>query len=288
MLKKGFDPNFLGNDYIIPIPRLIDQTKLDALNCGELFHYTHFSLVMNKRRRFLIYGANNIDKNTMKNVSRKDDWHFCNRMGVENQIGNEFYRNNPWDRGHMVRRRDVCWGSLEEAKQANFDSFCWGNIVLQHGEINQGIWNQIENWILELDDNYLKKLSIFTGPIFTDHDREYCGEDRKLGCGIQIPAGFWKAMFYINKKKELRSLAFVVKQDDFWFNEYGKLFKTIENYQVSLNMVSQISGVEFEDVLYDTNPLFFWSNQFTFGKNIETPELYKIRGKQDLIIEREN
>ncbi|MDP5273573.1 DNA/RNA non-specific endonuclease [Chengkuizengella axinellae] len=286
-ISIGFDPNFLGEDFMIKVPRLIGQTKIDALNDGEMFHYTHFSLVMNNKRRFLVYGANNVDKNTMKNIRRGDDWHFCERIGVENQIGNELYRNNPWDRGHMVRRRDVCWGSIEEAKQANFDSFCWGNIVLQHGEINQGIWNQIENWILEHEDNYMKKISIFTGPIFTDQDREYCGVDQKLDCGIHIPAGFWKVMFYVNRKRKLRSLAFVIKQDDFWFNEYGKLFKTIENYQVPLNMISQITGIEFEDVLYETNPLFFWGNQFTFTNSISTPEFYSIRDKKDLVIMRE-
>lgn len=286
-IGEGFNTEFLGAEHVIELPRLVGKSADEALNNGQVFNFTHFSLIMNKRRKFLIYGANNVDKNLMKNIERTDMWHFAPCIGEENQVGNELYRNNPWDRGHMVRRKDVCWGSVEEAKKGNDDSFCWGNIVLQHCEVNQGIWNDIEEWILEHDDNPSRKISIFTGPIFTENDRKYCGENGNLGCGIQIPAGFWKTMFFIDSKKKLRSVAFLVKQDEFWFDNQGRRFKPLESYQVPLNTVSQLTGLEFNDLLYKTNPLFFRPNSLTESAEINTPEYHLIQGVGDLILDRD-
>jgi endonuclease G len=284
---QGFDIRFMGEEYIINLPRLVGKTADEALNDGKVFHFTHFSLVMNKHRRFLIYGANNVDKDLLKDINRSDDWHFASCIGEDNQVGNELYRNNPWDRGHMVRRRDVCWGTFEEAKKANHDSFCWANIVLQHCEVNQGIWNQIEDWMLDHSDNLLKKITIFTGPIFTDNDRNYCGVNRELGCGIQIPAGFWKVMFFVDSRQKLRSVAFIVKQDEFWFDDQGRRFNPLESYQVPLNTISQITGIEFENALYNTNSLFFRPNGLTESESIRTPEQHLIRSVDDIILYRD-
>ncbi|MCY8818658.1 DNA/RNA non-specific endonuclease [Bacillus atrophaeus] len=287
-IGKGYDINFLGEDYIINPPRLVGKTLEESLNDGEIFNFTNFSLVMNKKRRFLIYGANNVDKNLLKDIKRdNDDWHFDLRIGKENQVGNELYRNNPWDRGHMVRRRDVCWGTWDEAKAGNNDSFCWANIVLQHCEINTKIWNDIEEWMLNYNDNMLNKLSVFTGPIFTMSDRPYCGENQNLSCGIQIPAGFWKVLFYVDLKKKLRSVAFVIKQDDFWYDNRGRGFKPLETYQVPLNSISEMTGIEFENRLYRANPLLYFESNLTKRENIQTPEAHPISSMDDLILDRE-
>ncbi|WP_240733060.1 DNA/RNA non-specific endonuclease [Jeotgalibacillus sp. S-D1] len=288
-MSEGFDTDFLGGDNSVPLPNLTGETAMQALNEGQQFPFMHFSIVMNKSRRFLIYGANNVDRNLMKEVTRgNSDWHFDLRIGQENQVGNELYRNNNWDRGHMVRRRDVCWGSMEEAVKGNYDSFCWANIVLQNAQINQGIWNEIEEWMLNNEDNVQNKLSIFTGPIFTGNDQEYCGTGQKPGCGIKIPAGFWKAMFYADSSNTLHSAAFIVKQDEFWTDNVGSTLENLESYQVPLRTVSDLTGIEFEDRLYQTNPLFYRSSSMTIRAGIAAPEFNKLRTASDLILKRKS
>jgi len=285
--STGFNEQFMGEDYQVKFPSLIDRSATDALNGGEIFPFMHFSLVMNQSRKFLLYGANNVDGNRKKDVKRNNsDWHFDSRIGVENQVGNELYHQNSWDRGHMVRRRDVCWGSIEQAEQGNYDSFCWANIVLQDQKLNQGVWNEIEDWMTEMNENESKKLSIFTGPIFTSTDQEYCGAGQELTCGIQIPAGFWKVVFFVNAMKELHSAAFIVKQDERWIDPLGITLKTLENYQVPLLTVSNLTDIIFEEKLYQTNPLFQISSPQSHRFEIKTPERRVIRGKQDLIIHR--
>lgn len=285
---SGFNPIFLGEEHNINLPLLVGKTAMEALNGGQSFPFMHFSLVMNQSRKFLIYGANNVDRNFMKEVKRNNnDWHFDVRIGEENQVGNEYYRNNPWDRGHMVRRRDVCWGTtMDQAEKGNYDSFCWGNIVLQHSEINQGIWNEIEEWMLDYEENRLNKLSIFTGPVFTESDQEHCGTNQHSDCTVKIPAGFWKVMFYVDSLNVLHSAGFIVKQDEYWTDPVAGNLQLLESYQVPLRTISDLTGIEFEERLYHTSPLAQKATPKTVNEGIPTPEYYLIKNKDDLHLHR--
>lgn len=67
---------------------------------------------MNKDRKFAIYGANNTDLEQDLRIDRCNDWHFDDRIGEGNQVGDWLYAGGQvdlWDRGHLVRRNDVGW-----------------------------------------------------------------------------------------------------------------------------------------------------------------------------------
>ncbi|ARV43897.1 DNA/RNA non-specific endonuclease [Bacillus inaquosorum] len=308
-IDKGFLETFLGQEYRIPFPVLDEETAATALDHGEIFPFTHFSIVMSKERKFAIYCAHNIDLYKRRNISRGNNhWHFDSRIGETNQVGNWLYKGGSqdfWDRGHLVTRDDVGWGEEDdlkhkEAVDADFDSFCWANIAPQHKVFHAGDWGKLERWIVERTGSRNKKLSVFTGPIFTERDREYCGFNKPLGCGVHIPAGFWKVVFYIGADDKLYSAAFQMIQDDYWrhdlreeyitMEKYRLLenFNVLEQYQVPLTTITKITGIKFKEHLYDTNPLFFRENVVTERNNLETPELYIIREASDLILNRKD
>lgn len=54
-----------------------------------------------------------------------------------------------------------------------------------------------------------------------------------------------------------------------------------------MNTVSQLTGLEFNDLLYKTNPLFFRPNSLTESAEINTPEYHLIQGVGDLILDRD-
>ena len=63
-------------------------------------------------------------------LKRRGEWRLDGRLHPDHQVGNEVYRRNPLDRGHMVRRRDPDGG--DHAQQAEEDlprHLCqgWGN-----------------------------------------------------------------------------------------------------------------------------------------------------------------
>lgn len=145
----GYDPAFLGEPHDVPLPLLLGKTAEDALENGRVYDFTHFSIVMNRRRKFAVYSAACVDESRLINVPRDNQsWHVDDRIGAENQVGPEYYAQNEYDKGHLTRRRDVCWGERREAEEANHDSFCYANIVLQHHNFNTGVWNCLEDWIL--------------------------------------------------------------------------------------------------------------------------------------------
>lgn len=145
MTSAGFDAKFLGTTAGIPV--LTDSGAADAveLDGSTTIDYTHFSLAMSKSRKFASWVAWNIDGGEMKALSRtgipfvKDP-----RVPAEFQTGDELYRDNRLDRGHLARRADLCWGPKAEAQKANKDSFFFTNITPQMDDFNQstkeGLW----------------------------------------------------------------------------------------------------------------------------------------------------
>lgn len=278
---QGFNDKFLGEDYKVKLPNLTKDISSDALNNGQVYEFTHFSLVMNKALRSAIYVASNINKDQLKDVARGDYWHYDERIGKENQIGNEYYKNNDWDRGHLGRRRDLCWGSLEEAKKGNYDSFCWANISLQHSQFNQGIWNELEDWVLDSlpNESLYKKLSVITGPI-NNGGIDYFGANNKLDKAAKIPSAFWKIIFYINKQAELKSIGFIMNQTNYFTKDINRDMELLKPYQVSLKFIADSTGLEFEKYLYDSDVL---NNDRR--KDINICGNYIIKDKKDLILQ---
>lgn len=276
----GYDENFLGEGFSVRLPRLVDRIYEEALDNGQVYDFQHFSLVMNQKRRFAIYVAHNIDRGQLQNISRKGTrWWIDPRIGDRNQVGEEVYRNNPWDRGHLARRSDVCWGTEAQAQKANRDSFCYANAALQHSNFNADEWSKLEEWILKHQENSNGKLCVFTGPVNAPSDRPYRG--------VQIPAAFWKVIFYASNSQTLDALAFLMKQDEFWDDSNGAALINLVNYQVTLNEISALTGLEFEDRLYDANPLFYFKSKTTAQHDIQTPERRIIKSEEDILYARD-
>lgn len=202
----GYDPNFLSTP--VPLPEV--KPDIAKANGGsEVLHYTHFSLAMRKSRRFAAWVAWNIDGGSRKKLSRKNiDFVKDPRLATNAQVGNELYRANRLDRGHLARRADLLWGSLSEATKANTDSFFYTNITPQMDDFNQsareGVWGKLEDAVfadVEVDD---LKVSAFGGPVFADDDREF----RR----VKIPREFWKVLVFV-ENGELKARGFLLSQN---------------------------------------------------------------------------
>ncbi|CZF86904.1 DNA/RNA non-specific endonuclease [Grimontia marina] len=273
MPSQGFNTEFLSVP--VSLPRLGESLLEVAWEYGEPLHYEHFSLVMNRETKMAFYTAHNIDRQTLMSLKRAR-WKLDPRVDIDYQAGPEVYKNNVWDRGHMVRRAAITWGSRPEASQANRDSFFYTNANLQHAKFNQDEWLELENWLLEeedLDD----KLSVFTGPINTINDQPYRG--------TYIPSAFWKVIVF-TKGGELQCRAFLMKQSEFWDDHDGRNTLNLESYQVSLTQITELTDLYFQQALYDTNPMFYSTNNFTTSNDIDTPEMRPIESPTDIVDNR--
>lgn len=223
--RDGYDKDFLGVSLALPELDASVRDKAAPLvdNPDEVeLKYTNFSIVMNKERRQAMLTVVNIDGSQSRDVPRSGGWAIDGRIAREHQLGNEGYTRNPIDRGHLVRRSDPVWGP--HARRASEDTFVFTNAGLQHGDLNQKEWLELENHVLSHARAADQKMTVFTGPVLKEDDPQF-DNDGRLDEPVQIPEEFWKVVVWKDDAGELRSAAFVLSQEDLIDNK-NSLFQS--------------------------------------------------------------
>ena len=217
--------------------------------------YHHFSVVMNAKARLAFVAAVNYDARAPFRHTREgsDRWFPDPRVDAASQAGNEFYSDNPLDRGHLVRRTDAAWGaSEEEAKRANDDTFHFTNCSPQHEVFNQArrakkadllLWGNIEEHVAAQAATVAGRLSIFNGPVFRSTDR--------LHRGLAVPREFWKIVVHVQSSdNHLSALAFMLSQEGLIANLPLEDFDVgpYRAYQVKVREIEARTKLDFGDL----------------------------------------
>lgn len=253
-IAKGYEPEFLKY-CVVQLPELSEAVRATAFNHGVPVHHTRFSIVFNEVRGFATFTAHNVDGSTIipeGNIPYRGRFRFDadvpSAIQVDNQRG---YVGNPYDRGHLVRRRALHWGDEATARTADSESFFWTNIAPQHENLNRTAWVRIEDWMLNFADEEEKRASVFTGPVFTVSDPEL--QNRPDEVPIRIPGGFWK-IIAIKHHAQLRAAAFLTWQRDFERVDPVEFDPILE--QVRVTTIEYLTGLCFLS-LRDADPLRF-------------------------------
>lgn len=236
----GFDINFLSVKINYPILSEDNRQAAFVLNGSEIIDYTHFSLTLNKIRKFPTWVGWNVDGRQLKKLSRSGIPFIEDpRIPSEYQAGDELYRGNDLDRGHIARRADLIWGLITEAKKANKDSFYFTNITPQMDRFNQsakgGIWGKLEDAVFDEVDVDDLKISIFGGPVFHDDDLVYRG--------VKIPREFWKVIMF-EENGILKAKGFLLTQNLDQIEAFQ--LEEFKVYQVGLEEIEARCGIEFD------------------------------------------
>jgi len=250
----AYDPGFIPG-FSIDLPELGVRTLPSALNAGVPITHTRFSIVLNQDRGLALYTAHNIDGATLigeGEIDRRDRFRNDPSVAANLQVDNDRgYSNNPWDRGHLVRRRSMHWGERNVAELTDQESYFWTNIAPQHTRLHHSAWGKIEDWMLAVAEGQDKQACIFTGPVFTPDDPEIINKPGEIP--IRIPAGFWK-IFVIKHNAILRAATFLVWQRDFDRPDPLAFDPILE--QVRLTTVEHLTGLSFKQ-LRQADPLRF-------------------------------
>lgn len=285
----GYNVNFLDG-ITLPMPSFSPGLAGLVVKQSELRNefyadYINYTVVTSKEKCSPIFVALNIDQNLLQKTRRSDKWQIDTRIGAQFQINNDYYRNNPWDRGHLARRANASWGKdLRKAQRASDETFYYSNACLQHANFNQDEWLALEDWVLNLSLDKDGKISSFSGPIYGDYVRTITPEGREPA---MIPSAFFKVVCFINKNtNELDVRAFIMLQDrDALADKSGRNMFDFQVYQVTVSEIEEKTGLEFEDDVYQKNPLFFNENENARSRlNISHfPERIEIDGPEEII-----
>lgn len=250
----GYNQDFI-DQCLVNHPIIGDRLKPSLYNYGEVINHSRFSFVFSTERMLSLYTAHNIDGESLiptGTILRKDRFRSDPKIPKDIQLKNDQgYKNNPWDRGHLVKRTSMHWGNdLDIAFIADQETFFWTNISPQHENLHDTAWGSIEDWVLELADSADKRLCIFTGPVFSFDDPIIPNQDNKIA---KIPAGFWK-IIVLKKNQKLTSAGFLVWQRDYDKDLPESFSPVLE--QVRITTIEYLTGLLFTD-LRSTDTLLY-------------------------------
>jgi endonuclease G, mitochondrial len=241
--RPGFDRGFLGgrNEAPMPVVTPAGSTILAPLIGNDADHelkYRHFSVWMHRERRLALFTAANVDwRNRQKIVDGKatsrdalagwppnnkfaELWVDDPRLDAKYQLPDIFYTEDrgAFDKGHLTRRDDVCWGgTFEEIQMANGDTFHVTNCSPQTKPFNQSLagrenWGDLENYVQKITKRDGQAACVYAGPIFAADDRWFRGKVGNSPARIQIPSRYWKIVV-VKNGNDFESFGFVLDQD---------------------------------------------------------------------------
>ena len=235
--RGGYDPAFLTAALPLPVP----GPALAPLASAEL-RYHHFSVVMQRERALALFTAVNVDGKLMRHPKRESDrWIRDPRLPETEQTGEPVYRDNPLDRGHLVRRLDPAWGTTDAlAKVANDDTFHFTNCTPQHHLFNAGstLWGGLEDYVLNHAETEDLRVSVVAGPVLAPDDDTYRG--------VQLPRQFWKVVAMVTTRGRLSVTGYLLSQatllEDLESDEefsYG----AYRTFQVPVRRIAALTGL---------------------------------------------
>jgi endonuclease G len=236
--RDGYRPEFLelGGDIVsLPALRAAGKKIVALLEDGTWeLKYHKFSIVMHKRRRLALFTAANTDwrparrlvngrkptRDELTGLSGRtaEQWVTDPRIPGAHQLPDVFFTKDKgaFDKGHLVRRDDVCWGdSFEDIQMANGDTFHTTNCSPQIAGFNRsgaGVdnWGDLENLVQSATK--AEKAMLFAGPVLRDDDPEFEGRDVHGRVLVQIPQCFWKIVV-VKGDDGPEAYGFVLEQD---------------------------------------------------------------------------
>lgn len=221
--EYGYDPDFLPVN--LDLNQILDSRRNNAVNLkgsdSVILDYLHFSSIIDKDRKFSMLTAVNIFGKKLDSPGQTShSWRRDIRIDEEYQLGDNFYKEALGDdpvafqRGHLVRRLDPCWGDrLEEVRLAEKHTYHFTNAAPHVARYNNVDWGDLEDYILDQTQTLDKKVTVFTGPIFKEDDPPY-GFTREGG-PWQIPVIFWKIVVAEKPSNQIAAAAFMVGQIEY-------------------------------------------------------------------------
>src|ERR1043165_3944244 len=146
-----------------------------------------------------------------------EQWVTDPRVAAAHQLPDVFYSEDggAFDKGHIVRRDDVCWGkTFVDIQMGNGDTYHGTNCTPQIKGFNQSTagtdnWGDLEELVQKSGGAEQEKVVIFAGPVLAPDDRWFRGKDDGGPIRVQVPRRFWKIVVAPGPK----AYGFILGQD---------------------------------------------------------------------------
>lgn len=154
------------------------------------------------------------------------------------QTGEDAYRNNSYDRGHLMRRQDALVGPTEEGARASEREISYYSVTVpQADETNRTTWLAIEQYTTQLSAR-LGLIHVVAGPVYPDLTREN-GAYLTLGRSrTVVPQYLYRILLRRDSNGRWRTLAFLAPND-------GSASRNPLQFATSVSQIEQLTGLRF-------------------------------------------
>ena len=193
----------------------------------EYRDYLGYSLCYRESYEQAEWAADCLTRDKLKKVvERTDDF----REDPEISTGTATladYKGSGYDRGHLVPAANMWWDA-----QAMSESFYLSNMSPQTGELNRGMWKELEeqvrDWAGEFGTVY-----ITSGPILEKDNYPTIGKKNQ----IAVPEYYYKVILAHTDNDEWSAIGFIM--------ENKKLSGEIKDYVTTVDAVEKRTNIDF-------------------------------------------
>jgi endonuclease G len=155
------------------------------------------------------------------------DWRGINR------VSHDDYTGSGYDRGHMAPNHAI---SVLHGREGQADTFLMTNITPQRPNLNERVWERLEELELDQFAKQFGKVWVVTGPIFDPPSERLPSSWR-----VEVPDAFYKIIVAPDRKK---ALAFIMPQ-----TVHGD--EPLDHFLTSVDAIEKRSGFDFFQDLDD-------------------------------------
>lgn len=204
----------------------------------EIHYYTGFTLCYRESYELAEWVAYVLTREELNKVTGRPKKFYPDYNISTNSADPTDYTRSGYDRGHLAPAADMEW-SVQSAKE----SFYMSNITPQAPQLNQGLWNDLEQKIRKWADLF-GEIAVITGPILEKEPTEY----KRIGkSNVVVPEYFYKVLLAPkitqDGKGTFIALAFIMPNK----NCTGSIF----DYAVTIDEVEKRTGLNFFAVIPD-------------------------------------
>jgi len=197
-----------------------------------------YTLVYDGRGKVPLWTHEHLTKKNLETQASRKGMHFYENSKIyplHRSTLSDYYKSG-FDRGHMVPAADQ-----QFTKDALKEAFLLSNICPQNPELNRGYWAKLEKHAraLALEN---ESVDVVSGPLYLPQIEEGKRVVRYQVIGendVSVPTHFYKVI-QVNKGREVTRVAYLVP------NEAIPSKATLEEYQVSIEVVEKVTGLAFE------------------------------------------
>lgn len=190
----GFNENFLGGR--TPLPRMLPALKQQVAKSNqgiEVLDYTHFSVVMNGRRRTAFFVAANLDPSQARRPEADPVYLFDSRLEAMAQIGPDSLSSAGLAQVLWVRPEEVAWN--QQAERGAVDAQHFTNCALCPIAASTPVWNGLVKQAVGE-----QRACVYAGPVLQPGDVQIRG--------FAVPMEMWKIVVLAKKDGGLSARGF--------------------------------------------------------------------------------